>query len=88
MPDAQAPRPVTGDAAPPRLSVVVTARNDNHGGDMLQRMQIFVGGLLGQCRPGPGGPLGRTARFTSVDVRRSASSAELTAGSNCPTRAA
>ena len=50
MPDAQAPRPVRGDAASPRLSVVVTARNDNHGGDMLQRMQIFVEGLLEQCR--------------------------------------
>ncbi|HVI85805.1 MAG TPA: hypothetical protein VNA86_10840, partial [bacterium] len=40
---------MTRDAAPPQLSVVVTARNDNHGGDMLQRMQIFVGGLLEQC---------------------------------------
>lgn len=34
----------------PYLSVVVTARNDNHGGNMLRRMQIFVNGLLEQCR--------------------------------------
>ncbi len=34
----------------PYLSVVVTARNDNHGGNMLRRMQIFVSGLLEQCR--------------------------------------
>ncbi|HEY9616566.1 MAG TPA: hypothetical protein V6C64_06990 [Microcoleaceae cyanobacterium] len=34
----------------PYLSFVVTARNDNHGGDMLRRMQIFVNGLLEQCR--------------------------------------
>lgn len=34
----------------PYLSVVVTARNDNHGGNMLRRMQIFVNGLLYQCQ--------------------------------------
>ncbi len=32
------------------LSVVVTARNDNHGGDLLRRMQIFTTGWLEQCR--------------------------------------
>lgn len=32
------------------LSVVVTARNDNHGGDLLRRMQIFTLGWLTQCR--------------------------------------
>lgn len=32
------------------LSIVVTARNDNHGGDMLQRMQAFVDSLVCQCR--------------------------------------
>jgi len=32
------------------LSVVVTARNDNHGGDLLRRMQIFTSGWLEQCR--------------------------------------
>ncbi len=34
----------------PYLSVVVTARNDDHGGNLLQRMQSFVNALLGQCR--------------------------------------
>jgi hypothetical protein len=43
-----------GPAAPltaggPYLSVVVTSRNDDHGGSLLRRMQIFVDGLLGQC---------------------------------------
>ncbi|MBI3519114.1 MAG: hypothetical protein HY062_07120 [Bacteroidetes bacterium] len=33
----------------PYLSVVVASRNDNHGGDMLQRMRIFVQGLIHQC---------------------------------------
>jgi len=33
----------------PYLSVVVTARNDNHGGDMLGRMQMFVESFLDQC---------------------------------------
>jgi hypothetical protein len=32
----------------PELSIVVTARNDNHGGNFLRRMQIFVNGLLAQ----------------------------------------
>jgi len=36
--------------APPRVSVVVTARNDDHGGSLLKRMQIFVDGLLEQAR--------------------------------------
>jgi len=36
--------------AVPYLSVVVTSRNDDHGGDLLRRMQIFVDGLLEQCR--------------------------------------
>ena len=35
---------------PPYLSVVVTARNDDHGGNLLHRMQAFVNGLLGQCQ--------------------------------------
>jgi hypothetical protein len=34
----------------PYLSVVVTSRNDNHGGTMLRRMQTFVNALVGQCR--------------------------------------
>lgn len=33
----------------PYLSVVVTSRNDNHGGDLLKRMRIFVTGLIHQC---------------------------------------
>jgi hypothetical protein len=33
----------------PYLSVVVTARNDDHGGDLLARMQVFVRGLVAQC---------------------------------------
>ncbi len=32
------------------LSVVVTARNDDHGGNLLSRMQAFVNGWIGQCR--------------------------------------
>lgn len=32
----------------PKLSFVVTARSDNHGGDFLRRMQISVDGLLAQ----------------------------------------
>lgn len=34
----------------PELSIVVTARNDDHGGNLLQRMQLFVNGLLEQAR--------------------------------------
>ncbi len=33
----------------PYISFVVTSRNDNHGGDMLKRMTIFVRGLIHQC---------------------------------------
>ena len=34
----------------PDLSIVATSRNDDHGGGMLRRMQIFVDGLLQQAR--------------------------------------
>src|SRR5437763_8576922 len=34
----------------PLLSVVVTSRNDDHGGSLLRRMQTFVNALAGQCR--------------------------------------
>lgn len=34
----------------PRLSVVATARNDDHGGNLLGRMQLFVDGILDQAR--------------------------------------
>ena len=33
----------------PTLSVVATSRNDDHGGNMLARMQYFVDGLIAQC---------------------------------------
>lgn len=33
----------------PYLSIVTVSRNDNHGGDMLKRMQIFVNALIFQC---------------------------------------
>lgn len=36
--------------AAPYLSVVATSRNDDHGGTLLRRMQIFVDGLIAQCR--------------------------------------
>ena len=32
------------------LSLVVTARNDDHGGSLLNRMQAFVNAWIGQCR--------------------------------------
>lgn len=35
--------------AEPYLSVVVTARNDDHGGNPLYRTQLFVDGLIAQC---------------------------------------
>lgn len=34
----------------PYLSVVATSRNDDHGGSLLRRMQLFVDGLVEQCR--------------------------------------
>ncbi len=34
----------------PYLSVVVTTRNDDHGGSLLGRTQAFVNGFLSQCR--------------------------------------
>jgi hypothetical protein len=32
------------------LSIVATSRNDDHGGNLLGRMQLFINGLLAQCR--------------------------------------
>lgn len=32
----------------PYLSIVICSRNDNHGGNMLQRMQVSISGLLEQ----------------------------------------
>jgi hypothetical protein len=34
----------------PELSIVATSRNDDHGGGLLRRMQIFASGLLEQAR--------------------------------------
>ena len=34
----------------PYLSVVAAARNDDHGGNMLRRLQTFVNGLTGQTK--------------------------------------
>jgi hypothetical protein len=39
-----------GVSAEPYLSVVVTTRNDDHGGDPLVRLQAFVNSLDEQCR--------------------------------------
>src|SRR3954451_127664 len=33
----------------PLLSVVATSRNDNHGENLLRRMQTFVNNFIGQC---------------------------------------
>ncbi len=38
-----------GAVPEPYLSVVATARNDDHGGNPLYRMQLFVDGLIAQC---------------------------------------
>ncbi len=38
------------DGAPPYLSVVVAARNDDHGQNLLQRMQAFVNAFISQCQ--------------------------------------
>ena len=37
-------------AMEPYLSLVVTARNDDHGGNLLGRMQAFVSGWIEQAR--------------------------------------
>jgi hypothetical protein len=34
----------------PHLSVVATARNDDHGGNLLGRMQVFVDAWINQCK--------------------------------------
>ena len=35
---------------PPYLSIVVTARNDDHGGNLIGRMQAFVNAWIGQAK--------------------------------------
>jgi hypothetical protein len=42
--------PDTPDRSEPYLSVVVTTRNDDHGGDPLKRLQTFVNTFAAQCR--------------------------------------
>ena len=44
---AESQTPVSAD---PYVSVVATSRNDDHGGGMLRRMQIFVNAWIEQCR--------------------------------------
>ena len=38
------------DSEAPYLSVVATARNDDHGGNLLRRMQIFVDAWINQSK--------------------------------------
>lgn len=38
------------EAGAPYLSLVVTARNDDHGGNLLGRMQAFLNGWIGHAR--------------------------------------
>lgn len=38
------------DTGIPYLSIVVTARNDDHGGNLHKRMQLFISGILEQCK--------------------------------------
>jgi len=71
----------------PYLSVVVTARNDDHGGNLLGRMQAFVNGWIGQARryqipselivvewnPPPGRPRLRDALHWPEDLGRAKS---------------
>ena len=42
--------PGTSDPIEPYLSVVVTTRNDDHGGDPLKRLQALVTSFDAQCR--------------------------------------
>ena len=44
------PASATPDPAVPYLSVVVTTRNDDHGGNPLERLQAFVNCFDEQCR--------------------------------------
>ena len=38
------------ESSAPYISVVVAARNDNHGGNMIGRMQAFIDSWIGQAR--------------------------------------
>jgi hypothetical protein len=50
MPGAGEPSIPTPYISLPYISLVVTARNDNHGGNLLGRMQAFVNSWIGQAR--------------------------------------
>ncbi|HYL77548.1 MAG TPA: hypothetical protein VEU96_25260 [Bryobacteraceae bacterium] len=41
---------MTAQAEQPYISVVVAARNDDHGGNMLHRMQAFLNAWIGQAK--------------------------------------
>ena len=45
----------SGDPDRPYISVVATARNDNHGGNLLGRMQVFVEAWINQAKRHKGG---------------------------------
>ena len=47
---APVPDGKTGVGTEPYLSLVVTARNDDHGGNLIGRMQVFVHGWIEQAR--------------------------------------
>lgn len=68
--------------ASPYLSFVAASRNDDHGGRLLERMQIFIDALAGQCAthqlsaelvlvewnpPGDRPPLGEALRWPAID---------------------
>lgn len=40
----------SGSSDEPYLSVVVTSRNDDHGGNTLHRTQVFASGFIEQCK--------------------------------------
>ena len=44
-----APPSAASGRASPKLSVVATTRNDDHGGNQLARTQLFITGLAQQC---------------------------------------
>jgi hypothetical protein len=71
----------------PYLSVVATARNDNHGGDLLYRMQMFVDGLVGQCeRHGLDAELIVVEWNPPLDSPRLADALRLPVSRACPIR--
>ena len=50
MPESEGALVPNSDSPQPYLSVVVAARNDDHGGNLLGRMQVFVDAWINQCR--------------------------------------